>query len=278
MDYSQPGRARRVLDRLLALDNATPDDMAAVHADCVSLPARTITPAILRLAPPEMARVLEGWDGSMHPDSVAATIYGAVRNELAGVLLEREPLSAVTDAAFAEDPYPTPAQTRIRTALPRIIGTDLLSADAWDEAITEAIARAVALLTEKLGDDLATWTWERLHHTATVHPLSRVFPDAADELNVPSASMGGDGDCAQAGSAEAGLWIQHSSVARYVFDLGDWDASGWIVPTGSSGHPSSPHYADQVEDWAAVRLQPMLYSWDRIESGAESRQSLDPSR
>jgi penicillin amidase len=89
--------------------------------------------------------------------------------------------------------------------------------------------------------------------------------------------MGGDGDCVQAGSAEGGLWILHSSVARYVFDLSDWDESGWIVPLGSSGHPESEHYADQLEDWAGARLQPMLYSWESIESGAESRQLLEPS-
>jgi len=66
--------------------------------------------------------------------------------------------------------------------------------------------------------------------------------------------MGGDGDCALAGSTELGTWIVHASVARYAFDLGDWDSSGWIVPHGSSGHPDSPHVADQAQDWAAASL------------------------
>jgi penicillin amidase len=117
-----------------------------------------------------------------------------------------------------------------------------------------------------------------VHRTRVVHPLARSFPDVADELNPRSVSMGGDGDCVQAGSAELGTYVLHSSVARYVFDVGDWDNSGWIVPMGSSGHPESPHYADQLDDWADVRLRPMLYSADAIDADAESRQVLEPSR
>lgn len=273
MDYSQPGRARRVLERLRAIEDATPGDMAAVHADRISYPARTIVEAIVRNAPEEIATPLRDWDASMDADSVAATVYAAVRHELASVLIAREPLSGAARDNYIEDPYPTPAHTRIRTAVPRLIDSELLDDKAWGEAID----RALAAMRDALGPDPSTWTWDRVHTTRVVHPLSRDFPDAADELNPPSVAMGGDGDCVQAGSAEGGLWILHSSVARYVFDLSDWDASGWIVPMGSSGHPESDHYADQLDDWAAVRLRPMLYSWDRIGSGAESRQLLEPS-
>jgi penicillin amidase len=72
--------------------------------------------------------------------------------------------------------------------------------------------------------------------------------------------------------------VLHSSVARYVFDLSDWDNSGWIVPGGASGHPESPHHQDQLDDWAAVRLRPMLYSADAIDAAFESRQLLEPVR
>jgi penicillin amidase len=152
----------------------------------------------------------------------------------------------------------------------------LLSGDEWDEAMGEAIERALVRLRETLGDDPSAWAWRRLHATKTVHPLSRTLQDAAGELDPPSVSMGGDGDCVQAGSAEVGVWIEHSSVARYVFDTSDWDNSAWIVPLGSSGHPSSPHYADQATDWAALRLRPMLYSAERVDADARTRQVLEP--
>jgi penicillin amidase len=278
MDYSQPGRARRVLERLRELDRATADDMSAVHADRVSYPARALAAEFARGAPDDIATTLRSWDGTMDPTSVAATIYATVRHAVAGVLIEREPLSAAVPDPYVENPYPTPALTRVRTALPRIVGSEILTPDEWDDAIGEAVDRALASLRDELGPHVESWTWDRVHRTRVVHPLARSFPDVADELNPRSVSMGGDGDCVQAGSAELGTYVLHSSVARYVFDVGDWDNSGWIVPMGSSGHPESPHYADQLDDWADVRLRPMLYSADAIDADAESRQVLEPSR
>jgi penicillin G amidase len=65
-------------------------------------------------------------------------------------------------------------------------------------------------------------------------------------------------------------------VTRFVFDLSDWQRSAWVVPLGASGHPGSPHYADQTATWAAVQLYPMLYNWMQISAEAEAQQSLEP--
>jgi penicillin amidase len=90
--------------------------------------------------------------------------------------------------------------------------------------------------------------------------------------------MGGDGDTPQAGAyAGAEPFIMYSmSVARYAFDLDDWSNSAWVVPLGASGHPGSPHYADQAPTWGEVQLIPMLYDWARIAQEAESHQELKP--
>jgi len=255
MDFSQPGRAERILAKLTELQNATIDDMADVHAERVSMPARILAPHF---------PALNGWDGSMDPDSREALLYYAIRDELAGVLCERGALAkAVENPHAKEEPYPSPAHYRIRTAIPRIIGTELVPDDAIEEATRRAFDKVDAIPT-----------WKDAHRTKTVHPVSRLFPGAG--LNPPVVAMGGDGDTPQAGSEEKGLGIVHSAVARYAFDLGDWDRSGWIVPLGSSGHADSPHYADQAQDWADVKLRPMLYSWSKIEAGAETRQILSP--
>ena len=36
---------------------------------------------------------------------------------------------------------------------------------------------------------------------------------------------------------------------RQLFDVGQWDDSRVVLPTGQSGHPLSPHYFDQNEMW-----------------------------
>ena len=271
MDYAPGYRALRVLDRLSSLDGATAGDMAAIHADRVSIASVLFADAV--------ARIVE-WDGVMEPDAPGATVYAALREQLAALLLERPPLAAVAARAFPDDPLPTPALYRLRVASPRLIELDdrsALDGVTWDEVIDEALERAVAWLRERLGDDPDEWRWERVHSRQSRHPLARLFPDAAEVLNPAPVSAGGDGETVHCTGWETGLGIQHGSVARYVFDLADWDRSGWIIPLGTSGHPDSPHYADQAQNWARVELRPMTYSWDRIEAGAEARQSLEPS-
>jgi penicillin amidase len=105
-----------------------------------------------------------------------------------------------------------------------------------------------------------------------------VFPDHAALLDPPSVPSGGDGETVQAAEyvPAVGFQVALTSVARYVFDLGDWERSAWIVPLGASGHPGSLHYADQAGDWAAVRLRPMRYGWARIAAEAETQQRLEP--
>jgi len=97
-------------------------------------------------------------------------------------------------------------------------------------------------------------------------------------LNPPAMAVGGDGDTVQAASfnASIGYTVSSTSVARYVFEVGNWHQSAWVVPFGSSGHPASPHYADQVSMWDRVQLYPMLYDWSQISAEAEARQRLEP--
>jgi penicillin amidase len=84
--------------------------------------------------------------------------------------------------------------------------------------------------------------------------------------------MGGEWDTVMCAAHPAGygFGVTSTSVARYVFDLGDWDASAWIVPLGASGEATDPHFADQQQAWAAGELVPMRYSWAGIDAAASS--------
>ena len=68
----------------------------------------------------------------------------------------------------------------------------------------------------------------------------------------------------------------YGALARYAFDVGAWGNSRWSVFLGASGHPGSPHYADQHAMWAACRMAPMVADWPALEADAEARQTLWP--
>jgi penicillin amidase len=293
LDWSPPHRAIRVSTRLRDLTGATVADMAAIHADRLSLPSRAftarldaITPADDRVA--EAKGLLQGWDGTMAPDLVAPTIYALWREHTTAVLVERTDLCILSTIPLAQEPVPVRALSlgsRLRGPVAALLAADdtslLPEGTTWNAILTEALARAVAWLTARLGPEMSAWTWASLHRTAPKHTLAGTFPDLAGLLNPPDAGAGGDGDTPQAagyaGLAGVGFSLTNTAVARYCFDLADWDNSGWVVPLGASGHPGSPHYADQVPAWRDVTLHPMVYSWERIAAEAEARQRLEPA-
>lgn len=288
LDFAPDFRTRRLVERLRGLRGATVADMAAIHADRVSIPAREFIELLRGVSVPEgLAKAALGallaWDGGMDPESVAATIYSVCRERLLRDLMAPL-LGPLTAEAFAGAPRGAVAHMgRLRARLTEWIRRDdrtlLPPGLAWPTALAGALTGAVSELRRRLGPDLAHWQWGRLHVTQPVHPLAAAFPEVAELLNPPSVAVGGDGETVQAASfiAAAGYGVSATSVARYVFDLADWDRSAWIIPLGASGHPGSPHYADQAAPWREGRLLPMRYDWARIRTEAETHQVLDPA-
>ena len=62
----------------------------------------------------------------------------------------------------------------------------------------------------------------------------------------------------------------YGPVARYIFDLADWDNSRWIVLHGASGAAGHPHYQDQNPLWAQGEMVPMAYSRASVDAHAAS--------
>ncbi|HKV46065.1 MAG TPA: penicillin acylase family protein [bacterium] len=287
LDFAPDFRTRRVIARLQPLERAAASDMAAIHADRVSIPARELVELLGHVVPTDaparqaLDRLL-AWDGAVDRDGVAPTIYAALRERLMRDLLSPllGPLAAEAFAAVPSGPGNHVA--RLKALLPEWIGRDdptlLRPGDTWPVALSRALRGAVAELRETLGPDADAWRWGRVHVTRPRHPLSAAFPGDAPLLDPPSVAVSGDGDTVHAGGyvPASGYAVTLTSVARYVFDLGDWSRSAWIVPLGASGHPGSPYYTDQAPDWADARLRPMRYDWDRIRSEAECHQRLDP--
>lgn len=290
--FAAEHRARRVQARVLALGRgqATVEDMAAIHAERVSIPAQVLVRSLDGVEPPDevCARALEvlrRWDGAMDRGQVGPTVYTALRCALLRRLV-RHLLGAGSERVLTSETGSSALvgmlALEVHLALERG-STDLLPAgEDWPSMLSGALREAVAVLTRTLGEDSSTWLWGSVHRTGATHPLSAVFPECAELLDPPSLAVHGDGDTPLAGSfgvadpAGGPFAATAASVTRYVHDPSDWARSLWIVPLGASGHPGSPHYADQAELWAEVSYIPQLWWWDQIAAEAETAQQLVP--
>ncbi|WP_153502606.1 penicillin acylase family protein [Cumulibacter manganitolerans] len=276
-DCHPPQRAERIQTRLGDLSQATIADMAAIHADAVSLHAPMFIDLAGRATPSTdqgraLVDLLAGWNGRMDADSTAATAYTDLRWEMARLLAERTGLAETTSSPYAAPPPGFAPVTEMWWTLATLLRDDdrsLLDGSTWEALASDAL--------DAVGARGTPAPWGERHRVVFQHPLAGAFPDERSALNPAGQPIGGDNETVLASGAVAAgnSASMYGSVARYAFDVGSWDDSRWVVLAGTSGDPRSPHYVDQHETWARVEMLPMTYSWDTI-TGYPDRLTLSP--
>lgn len=277
-DCHPPYRARRIEQRLATLDAATIEDMGRLHGDDQSSTALEFRTRIAALAPADagarrLRDLIAGWDGRMGVESIAAAAYAATRWRLAHLVAERSGLADATRDPLLHVPPGVLPANQIWWALPALLRRDdtgLLGGLDWMGALTEALTCA--------GSDFDGAPWGAKHRVRMAHALAAQFPDAAAALEPAGASVGGDNDTVLATGcyAATGFAAAYGAVARYVFDVGAWQNSRWVVFHGASGHPSSTNYNDQHAAWAACEMVPMLYDWTQIAAESHRLELVPP--
>ena len=271
-DCHPPYRARRVEERLSALPKATVEDMRDIHADVRSLTAPVFQQALAATDVPDdqcgaVRDLIVDWDAELSATSVAAAAYTSFRWALTGVLTERSGLGpAAADPLVVQVPPGVDVRNQLWWALPGLVRADdnsLLGGWSWGAAIVEALRRTAESIDDR--------PWGEHHPVTMIHPLATMFPEAADRLAPPGALVGGDNDTVMANGCVSALGTRaaYGAVARYVFDVGAWDNSSWVVLAGASGDPDDSHYLDQHAAWASCETVPMRYDWTAIADAGE---------
>ena len=220
----------------------------------------------------------------MDADSVGAAVYLVTRDRV-GRRLAAQPRLAALRRPYPGEPLGTfvPLELRLWPRLPALLAADdptlLPDGETWPSVLAATLGDAVTLLRDDFGDDVDGWRWGTLHRCRPAHPLTLAEPGWAERLNPPAVELGGEWDTVWSAAHPAGygFGVTTASVARYVFDLADWDDSVLVVPLGASGEAASPHFSDQQAAWAAGEYLPMRYGRAGIEAHAESRTTLHPA-
>lgn len=258
MDTGPSWRARRIVDSLSAMNDATVEDMAALQRDVVSLAARRVMDKVSW--PP-----LSGWDATMVASSRSAAAYSLLRRELMAIALERSGLGehvGTTRNRLLPGVVPEGALWRVVEQHLAVGDGSLLGGWSWEEAIAAATTRAEAAWRSD--------AWGALHMTRQRHVLGEA------SLDPEPVAVDGDLDTVMVSgyTPTQGFSAITGSVARYVFDLADWDRSGWVVPLGSAGDVGSEHGTDQREAWRTGRLLPAPYSRAAVEAATTTAPTI----
>jgi penicillin amidase len=292
VDFVPEFRAKRVTEGLLSLSKPNmpnASDMAVVHGQKVSITAETYIELLKSVEPQdemsaEAKERLLGWSGSMDLNLVEPTIYSACRDQMLKEIFQQNLTPKLAeDACRPANRGTSTFVNRMKAQMAAMIQSDdrtlLPPGEDWASMMARGLSKGVEALSALLGPDMSQWRWERVHQARPKHPLSVSKPELSPFLNPPAIPSGGDWDTPLAGAYSAAnpATITTLSVARYSYDLADWDDSLWVVPLGSSGHPGSKHYHDQSAAWSQVQMVPMVYSWERIIAESETQQRLEPA-
>ena len=273
-------RTERIRQRIEAGGRFTAEGLAQIHSDTLDLYALELVALLPAELPGDAGKALatlRSWDGRMETKGAAALL----------LLTER----ALGEAIFHDE--------ELRHGLP-LVGqffrrVQLLKAlrgetrrDWFDEVSTPgtesrserielALTAAWRAAVSEWGEDVADWSYGEIHNLLLEHPLGS-FPVIGTRFNRGPFLVPGSATCVAAFGARRGEWrsVSWGPSMRMVCDAGDWDRSLWVLPSGVSGHPSDPHYDDQIEAYLAGDSFPMPWSESAIEAAAATTLKLTP--
>jgi penicillin amidase len=149
-----------------------------------------------------------------------------------------------------------------------------------DALFARAMTDARWELTAKLGKDIDTWSWGRLHRLFLKNQtLGTEGPGVLQYMlnRGPWKLDGGEATVDATGwNAAGGYGVVWVPSMRMVVNLEDLDKSKWINLSGASGHAYDAHYTDQTELWAKGELLPWNFSKDAVDKSTSDTLVLKP--
>jgi len=253
--YEPPHRIRRIEQLLKDRETFSAEDLAAMQFDRISLHAKEFIDmlkvdlaavAVDNTSITQAAARLLAWDGDCSEHSVEASIFHVFHHRLLANLLSPD-LGEELFSAYVE------ILNQCIVPTDRIFGnpqSPWFSGRSRAQWVDRALREACAELELSLGNKLADWHWGKIHRLEMNHALGRV------SLLKPLLSIGplaapGDGMTLNLG------FYRHSNPyaqtvgpsLRFIVEFNDQPISHFVLSSGQSGHPLSPHYRDQTEQW-----------------------------
>jgi penicillin G amidase len=279
-EWEPPFRQCRIAEALEGEQRLSVAASAELQNDYLCLAAREVVPLLDELRSDDRRvrsaiSLLQRWDGRLAADSVAAAVFELwFRGPLRRALFERalgDRLSrdeARQAVAAVMDDESVLADARIELELLRA------GAASLQPELESSLREAMLTLERRLGGDLESRQWGRIHHAAFEHPLTEL---GFDLPRVGPAPRGGGCDTVGNTTYRADFLETVGATLRLVLDVGEWDRSVAMNSPGQSGDLSAPHAADLFARWAADESVPLVYTRAAVEAVTSRRLVLEPA-
>jgi len=196
--------------------------------------------------------LLADWNGEMNEHLPEPLIYAAWMRSLQQALVQDELGPLARQFKHAEPVF-----------IERVF-RDIGGAAAWcdirqsspvetcTEIARQSLDTALLELVENYGNRVSAWRWGDAHQAAHDHQVLGDLPLLGWLFNIRQSTSGGDNTLLRglsSGEEPTPYFNVHAAGYRGVYDMGDPDASVFIISTGQSGHFLSRHYDDLAQLW-----------------------------
>lgn len=282
VDWLDGYRYSRIVECLAARNDWDIASTQRLQMDQTSIVWRTIRPTVLaalRSGDPLGVRLLEQWDGTVSATSSAAAVFELFIAEMmwrsAAAKAPRKWRVALGEGTNAILPHGMMGLRRVTHLVKNLLEQPPgWFAHGWSVEMQRALASSLERLRGVAGDDVDRWAWGRvrplvlLHPVGSKAPMNRIFnigplPCGGDATTIPQASV--------PFTDPLGNPIGIANL-RMVIDVGNWEASRYVLAGGQSGNPLSPHYSDQIERWQ--RGDGVSIAWTAQSVRAAARKTL----
>ena len=285
-DFLDGYRVERISEAITARDDWTVADTLRLQMDRTSIPWRRLRTHLLASLEQEGLEdahdLLAGWDGVMRPESPAAAVFASLVSDLCVIVAAERAPQAWRHALGAGYTDLVPFNAFVVRRVAHLVGL-FTDPPRWFDAaaaVRTAAVRTLARLRERAGDDPSGWAWGvvrplRMRHPMGLRPpLDRVFdlgpiPHGGDANTINPAPVDPLDPFGNADFAIASL--------RFVVEPGDWDRARFVLPSGQSGNPFSPHYADLLRLWSRGDAVVVPMSPEAVRRTARSTLRLRPA-
>jgi penicillin amidase len=253
-DWDTSWRAIRIEETLAKETKHGVADAAALQMDILSTAARRLMPLLLTAEPasPRAAAALDRmrkWDFRMRRDRPEPLIYAAWLHQLMRAIAADELGPTFEDYGRSRPGFVLAVLTRNRQWCDDVTTP---KKENCADRILHALNAALDEIEKDQGSDIARWRWGTAHHADFIHRVFAQVPLLGRLAQLAIETDGGNDTVNRgltSGTGSNPFVHSHGAGLRAVYDLADLSRSRFIVATGQSGNPLSPHYGDMLTRW-----------------------------
>jgi penicillin amidase len=260
-NYEVGSRARIIRDLLMSKERFSPTDLLDIQLETSAsflarwreLALRALTPAAIT-AHSSRTRFRElverTWDGHASAGSPGYRLTRMFREEVSDAVIA----FVLSECYEADETFDYRTVRRREGPIWKLVTERPMhlldpAYEDWTELLVAAVDRVIARAD---ADGGLSEPWSRSNVTAYRHPLSSAVPIFGSWLDMPLQPMSGDL------YTPSMHWGVNAPSERMIVSPGR-EANGIMhMPTGQSGHPLSPFYANSHEAWVTGKATSFL--------------------